>query len=75
MNQDNLKDLLLFLNFTQHQKVFTKKFSFGNYSLSIDFENKQIIYPEADGLKINERQTCNFSSNKTLWCLNVCIGY
>lgn len=62
MNQDNLKDLLLFLNFTQHQKVFTKKFSSGDYSLSIDFNEKQIRYPKE--LKINERQTCNFSSNE-----------
>lgn len=64
MNLDNLKDLLLFLNFTQHQNVFTKKFSSGDHSLSIDFEKKQIIYPEAYGLKVNERQTCNFSSNE-----------
>lgn len=64
MNLDNLKNLLLFLNFTQHQNVFTKKFSSGDHSLSIDFEKKQIIYPEAYGLKVNERQTCNFSSNE-----------
>lgn len=64
MNLDNLKDLLLFLNFTQHQNVFIKKFSSGDHSLSIDFEKKQIIYPEAYGLKVNERQTCNFSSNE-----------
>ena len=64
MNQDNLKDLLLFLNFTQHQNVFIKKFSFGDYILSIDFENKTINYPEDYGLKVNERQTCNFASNE-----------
>ncbi|RJL71473.1 N-6 DNA methylase [Acinetobacter radioresistens] len=64
MNLDNLKDLLLFLNFIQYQNVFTKKFSSGDHSLSIDFEKKQIIYPEAYGLKVNERQTCNFSSNE-----------
>ncbi len=64
MNLDSLKDLLLFLNFTQHQSVFTKEFTSGDHSLSIDFEKKQIIYPEAYGLKVNERQTCNFSSNE-----------
>lgn len=64
MNQDNLKDILLFLNFTQHQNVFIKKFSFGDYILSIDFENKTINYPEDYGLKVNERQTCNFASNE-----------
>lgn len=64
MNLDNLKDLLLFLNFTQYQNVFTKKFTSGDHSLSIDFEKREIIYPEAFGLKVNERQTCNFSSNE-----------
>lgn len=64
MNLDNLKDLLHFLNFTQQNEVFTKKFISGDYSLAIDFENKQIQYPESFGLIINERQTCNFSSNE-----------
>lgn len=64
MNLDNLKDLLHFLNFTQQNEVFTKKFILGDYTLAIDFENKQIQYPESFGLIINERQTCNFSSNE-----------
>ncbi|MEW7121517.1 restriction endonuclease subunit S [Acinetobacter nosocomialis] len=64
MNLDSLKDLLLFLNFTQYQNVFTKKFTSGDHSLSIDFEKREIVYPEAFGLKVNERQTCNFSSNE-----------
>lgn len=64
MNLDNLKDLLLLLNFSQHQEVFIKKFSSGDHSLSIDFEQKKIVYPENYGLKVNERQTCNFSSNE-----------
>ncbi|WP_256414564.1 restriction endonuclease subunit S [Acinetobacter sp. 5862] len=64
MNLDNLKDLLYFLNFTQQNEVFTKKFISGDYTLVIDFENKQIQYPESFGLIINERQTCNFSSNE-----------
>ena len=64
MNLDNLKDLLHFLNFTQQNEVFTKKFISGDYTLAIDFENKQIQYPESFGLIINERQTCNFSSNE-----------
>ena len=64
MNLDNLKDLLHFLNFTQQNQVFTKKFISGDYTLAIDFENKQIQYPESFGLIINERQTCNFSSNE-----------
>ena len=60
----DLQDLLHFLNFTQQNEVFTKKFISGDYSLAIDFENKQIQYPESFGLIINERQTCNFSSNE-----------
>ena len=64
MNLDNLKDLLHFLNFTQQNQVFTKKFISGDYTLAIDFDKKEIIYPEDAGLKINERQTCNFYSNE-----------
>ena len=41
MNLDSLKDLLLFLNFTQHQSVFTKEFTSGDHSLSIDFDKKE----------------------------------
>ena len=64
MNLENLKDLLHFLNFTHQNNVFTKKFPKGDHALSIDFESKKISYPEDFGLKVNERQTCNFSSNE-----------
>ncbi len=32
--------------------------------LSVDIKNKNLIYPEDKGLKINSRDTCNFASNE-----------
>ena len=39
-------------------------YSFIERLVYADFDKKEIIYPEDAGLKINERQTCNFSSNE-----------
>ncbi len=64
MNLNHLKAVLMSLNFEQKKEVFSKKFVDGDYSLKVDFDKKKIIYPEDAGLKINERQTCNFSSNE-----------
>ena len=75
MNLDSLKDLLLFLNFTQHQSVFTKEFTSGDHSLSIDFDKKEIIYPEDAGLKSMNVKPVIFPVTKILWCLNVYTVY
>ena len=64
MTHEHLKNLLIYLNFSQNQDVFTKTFLSEGFSLSIDFHNQKIIYPEEAGLIVNERQTCNFSSNE-----------
>ncbi|MGE5579223.1 MAG: restriction endonuclease subunit S [Bacillota bacterium] len=32
--------------------------------MAVDFSNQTIVYPETDGLIVNERQTCNFSANE-----------
>ncbi len=32
--------------------------------LKVDFDNETLIYPEEQGLVVNERQTCNFSDNE-----------
>lgn len=61
----NLKDLLLHLEFTSpNGTVYTRQFPNVDASLSVDFANEQLMYPENKGLKINERQTCNFHSNE-----------
>ena len=59
ITQDNFTDLLLSLGFDKSPFVYSK--TLGSSTLTVDIAKKQLIYPEADGLTINERQTCNFS--------------
>ena len=64
IDQANYKALLLALGFTQVGDRFSKKFPHTDARLSVDFDKQQLIYPEDFGLKVNERQTCNFSANE-----------
>lgn len=48
------------LGFTKNGSLLSK--TIGSASLSVDTAKQQIIYPEGQGLTINERQTCNFSA-------------
>jgi type I restriction enzyme M protein len=52
--------LLLSLGFTKKGFVYSKNIA--SATLSVDTAKKELIYPEDQGLTINERQTCNFSS-------------
>lgn len=60
----NLKDLLIQLGFTQTGNVFSRDFPAVDAYLRVDFEKQELTYPEDKGLKINERQTCNFRANE-----------
>ena len=62
ITKTNLKNLLQTLGFAAEGNTFQK--SIGEANLKVDFEKKEIIYPEDKGLKVNERQTCNFSQNE-----------
>lgn len=62
LTQDNLADLLNTLGFEKKGEVYQKQF--GAAILAVNFTKKEIIYPEAAGLIINERQTCNFDFNE-----------
>jgi type I restriction-modification system DNA methylase subunit len=62
ITKDNLKDLLLNLGFSENGNVYSKHFANHDCDLTVDFKKNELIYPESKGLKINERQTCNFSS-------------
>ncbi len=64
ITQDNFKSLLLSLGFEQNRNVLSKHFSHTEGMLKVDFNKKELIYPEDHGLIINERQTCNFSQNE-----------
>ncbi len=64
IKKENLKDILKELNFTISKDEAYKKFADFDCELRVDFKNSKLIYPEAHGLIINERQTCNFSDNE-----------
>ena len=63
ITRKNLKALLAHLDFKEEGNLFFTK-SFGDFDLKVDFENQKIVYPEEQGLKVNEHQTCNFSQNE-----------
>ncbi len=62
ITKDNLKVLLLSLNFTQQGELYSKHFPAFDCLLQVDFNVEKLIYPENKGFVINESQTCNFSS-------------
>ena len=62
ITKTNLKDLLKTLGFTAEGNTYQK--SIGEADLKVDFDKQSIIYPEDRDLKVNERQTCNFSKNE-----------
>ena len=64
IKKDNFNNVLEKLAFTINKNEAYKKFDEFNCELRVDFKNAKLIYPEDKGLKINERQTCNFSSNE-----------
>lgn len=61
INKENFKALLEYLGFDKKSDVFSKSYESGCY-LSASFKKEELQYPESDGLIINERQICNFSS-------------
>ena len=60
ITKSNFKDLLKTLGFTEEGDIFQK--SIAKATLKVDFDKKEIIYPE--GLEVHELQTCNFSQNE-----------
>jgi len=62
INKDNFKALLKHLKFENKGEIFNKNFKESGVYLKVDFKKEELEYPELVGLKVNERQTCNFSS-------------
>lgn len=62
LTQDNLTNLLSALGFDAKGAVHQK--TIDGALLEVDFAKREIRYPEAAGLLINERQTCNFDANE-----------
>lgn len=64
ITRENLKNLLDSLGFIKEGDVRVKHFPQGDFELKVDFGKSEFVYPESKGFKINERQTCNFTSNE-----------
>lgn len=62
ITKTNFKNLLKILGFTEEENIFQK--SIGEADLKVDFDKKEIIYPEDKGLKVTGRNTCNFSQDE-----------
>lgn len=61
ITKDNFKIVLESLGFQKQGDIYNKAFpSFGLCTLSVDFNKKEILYPENLGFKINDLTTCNF---------------
>jgi type I restriction-modification system DNA methylase subunit/restriction endonuclease S subunit len=52
--------------------VYSKHFSGIDASIKVDFNNQKILYPEVQGLVVNDKTTCNFSANENFVVLE-CI--
>ena len=72
ITKDNLKPLLLTLEFEQNGNQYSKGFADSDAFLKVDFDKNLLIYPEDKGLTIHERQTCNFSANENFVVFDVC---
>ncbi len=62
---ENFKQLLANLGFVEaEENIWRKEFEGGAFYLEADFKTKELKYPEAKGLVIHSRQTCNFSDDE-----------
>ena len=64
IKKENFKTLLEKLGFEKTGIIYTKKFTELRTELKVDFAKQELIYPEKDGLKVNDKTTSNFSSNE-----------
>ncbi len=60
ITKESFFQLLPTLGFTKQGGLWTK--DIGRARLAVDVKNETLVYPEDQGLAINERQTCNFSA-------------
>lgn len=64
ITRENLADFLRADGFEPHDGVWRRVFPLTGCFIDVDTDNETIIYPEAAGFKVNERETCNFSQNE-----------
>ena len=64
ITKDNLTEVLLYLGFKKDGDIYEKQFHSPESVLKVDFKKQELVYPEGEGLIVNERQTCNFKDNE-----------
>lgn len=75
ITKENFSNVLECLGFEKEGEVFKKDFpNLGTCTMSADFKNKQLNYPENLGFTINDRTTCNFEHPENFVVLDACIG-
>lgn len=74
IDKNNFKDVLNFLGFKESGDIFINRYD-NNAYLKVNFNNNKLIYPEDQGLAINERKLVTSLKMRILWFLNVCIVY
>jgi len=58
-----IKQLVEYLGFKKIKKnIYSTEFVATGCELRVDFDREVLIYPEALGFTVNERQTCNFNA-------------
>lgn len=62
ITKDNLPHLLSALGFQRHGSTYSK--TFGAADIKVNLTKGEITYPVAQGLIVNERQTCNLEKNE-----------
>jgi len=64
ITKENLPELLTLLGFHKIGNVFSCRPNTGTAELQVNLAKGEIIYPEIDGLTVNERTTCNLTANE-----------
>jgi len=62
ITKENFKQVLEILGFKQSDNIYIKKYSEFYTELRVDLKKEELIYPEKDGLIVNDKTTSNFSS-------------
>ncbi len=64
ITQYNIKDLLLSIGFKKEPVGEYYTLTYNTCSIGVDFDNQRFIYPEREGVKVNDTTTSNFSHNE-----------
>lgn len=64
ITRENLEEVLKVLGYRYENEQYVYNFKDFSCQIIVDLKNEKIIYPTNKGFIVNEKQTCNFSSNE-----------